>query len=391
MRQVHVDCTVRVSKGNERPAKVGLSRLEKASLLTAVLLIVAAVIAIATTRSPGGIARMIGSVGLAALVVCAASRGVQRYRDGTTASLPEAVAKVRVRIGPARGFTLVSLMVAIGVPLAAIVVLLALIEWSWLLVALVLLVGCLGVLVTRAEDSEAESYYFPTPPAATALLERLCMRADMRAPELVVEADSVASAWTVSGRIHLSRRLVKLLDDAELEAVLAHEVAHLARRDAAAMEACSAPSRLLLMFAGALGRNLGKITRRFFWELPRTTIATWIVALLCIPPAFVIGWVSRLAVLGMSRAREFSADAAAAALTGRPSALASALLKLESQHEWAPASDLRQAYPADPVLCIVGTRRSGLGRLFSTHPATPARIRRLEEMEGRLQRQPARL
>jgi heat shock protein HtpX len=296
-----------------------------------------------------------------------------------------------VRIGPARSFTLISLTVAVGLPLAVIVALVALVEWSWMLVAVVLLAGCVGVLVNRRDDSPFESYYFETPPAAASLLERLCMRADMRAPKLLVEGDVVACAWTVGGRIHLSTRLLELLDDAELEAVLAHEVAHLARRDAAAMEACSAPSRLLLMFAGALGRNLGKITRRLFWELPRATIATWIVAVLCVPPAFVIGWISRLSVLGMSRAREFSADAAAAALTGRPSALASALLKLDRQREGAPSSDLRHAYPADPVLCIVGTHRSGVGRLFSTHPPTAARIRRLAEVEGRMQRERARL
>jgi heat shock protein HtpX len=104
----------------------------------------------------------------------------------------------------------------------------------------------------------------------------------------------------------------------------------------------------------------------------------------------VIGWVSRLSVLGMSRARELSADAAAATLTGRPSALASALLKLERQREWAPRSDLRQV-EAYAVLCIVGTPRSGLGRLFATHPPTAARVERLEEIESRMQSQPARL
>jgi heat shock protein HtpX len=87
----------------------------------------------------------------------------------------------------------------------------------------------------------------------------------------------------------------------------------------------------------------------------------------------------------MSRAREFSADAAAATLTGRPSALASALLKLEGQREWAPRSDLRQA-EAYAVLCIVGTHRPGLGHLLSTHPPTAARVKRLEEIERRIQR-----
>lgn len=107
----------------------------------------------------------------------------------------------------------------------------------------------------------------------------------------------------------------------------------------------------------------------------------------CVPPALVFGWISRLSVLGMSRARELTADAAAATLTGLPSALASALLKLDRQRECAPRADLRQAY-ADAVLSIVGTHRPGLGRLLSSYPATEVRVRRLHEMEGRMQAGP---
>jgi heat shock protein HtpX len=108
----------------------------------------------------------------------------------------------------------------------------------------------------------------------------------------------------------------------------------------------------------------------------------WLIALVCIPPAFLLGWLSRLSVLGSSRAREFSADAAAATLCGRPSALASALLKLDVEQEWAPRSDLRQV----AVLCIVGEGRSWLGRPFSTHPPTAARVKRLQALERELQR-----
>jgi Zn-dependent protease with chaperone function len=49
---------------------------------------------------------------------------------------------------------------------------------------------------------------------------------------------------------------------------------------------------------------------------PRVVVGSWVLALLSVPPAFVIGWISRLSVLGMSRARELAADAAAATLTG---------------------------------------------------------------------------
>jgi len=127
-------------------------------------------------------------------------------------------------------------------------------------------------------------------------------------------------------------------------------------------------------------------------EAPRSggaTLAatTWSVGILPVPPAYVVGWISRFSVLAMSRSREFSADSAAAALTGRPGALASALMKLDRQREWTPRTDLREVEPV-AVLSIVGTARRGLGRLLSTHPPTAARVKRLERTEGRLQAGP---
>ena len=85
----------------------------------------------------------------------------------------------------------------------------------------------------------------------------------------------------------------------------------------------------------------------------------------------------------MSRRREFAADAAAAALTGRPSALASALMKLEDESGWIARADLR-AVESRAVLSILGTDRSRLGPWFSTHPPTAARLERLGAMEHRL-------
>jgi heat shock protein HtpX len=107
-------------------------------------------------------------------------------------------------------------------------------------------------------------------------------------------------------------------------------------------------------------------------------------ALVSLPPAFLLGWSSRLSVLGMSRSREFAADAAAAVLTGRPSALASALMKLDAERDWLPAADLRDAQ-ARAVLCIVGADRSRLGPLFRTHPSVAARVKRLQAIEQRIQ------
>ena len=373
----------RVRRALERGS---LTLLEGVTLVLGPLLMVSAVPTAWLSGNPVGVARAMGLAGLAAGAICAASRGIRLYRAGLTASLPISVARVHVRVRPARGFNTAAVAIAVVLPLAVAVTLLVLVEWIWMLLVAVLLLGCAGALASATRRERRELRYAWQSAPHEELLERLCMRADMRTPELVVEHGPVASAWTAGGEIHVTRKLLSLLDDREVEAVLAHEVAHLARRDAAVMEICSAPSRVLLAFARVIVPWTRALAREGF---VRTTVAMVVLGVLCGPPALVLGWVSRLSVLGMSRAREFSADAAAATLTGNASALASALMKLDRQREWTPRSDLRQI-EAFEVLCIVGTARRRIGRLLSTHPTTAARVRRLEATETRIQAGPYR-
>ena len=151
------------------------------------------------------------------------------------------------------------------------------------------------------------------------------------------------------------------------------------------MDVCSAPSRVLLRFAGFVTSAM-RAWARHISEIPFPSFAVIaaILAALSVPPAFLFGWVSRLSLLHMSRTREFAADAAAAALTGRPSALASALAKLDRESDLIARTDLRRV-GARAVLCILGTGTSRLGPLFSTHPRTAARVKRLKELEERVQ------
>ena len=362
----------------------GLSGFERGALLGGVALLAVAVLVAAVTRELGGLARVLGTAGPAVLAVGAASRGVRHHRAGERATLPTSLARVRVRARPLRAFSVVTVGVSLGLPLAAVVAVVAVPSWGWLAVAGVLLLGCAAMFVSwLGETRRGEEPYTRGSAAATELLGRLSMRADMVAPRLVVGPGPVATAWTARGRVHVTRPLLELLTDAELEAVLAHELAHLGHRDAAAMEICSAPSRVLLACARTLSRSLVGLIRSPALLIPGGTFVASVVAALgalLVPPAFVVGWTSRLSVLGMSRAREFAADAAAATLTGRPSALGSALLKLERQRQWTPRADLRNV-EAYAVLCIVGADRS---RLLSTHPPVLARVRRLEALERRL-------
>jgi len=358
-----------------------VSRFEEHSFLTGVLSIAAAVVLAAVNGDLGGPAWALGALGLAVLGLCATSRAVRLYRSNVTAALPESVGRAGIRIRPRWISTVTTAMLALVLPAAAVVAMVALVESGWLVITGALLLGCLALLVSALKRSRYLSYAYPPGPES-AVLERLCMRADIPVPELVVEADAEANAGTTRGRIHVTTPLLRRLDESELEAVLAHELAHLAHRDAAVMDVCSAPSRVLLALAGVLTSVLKDPKAAL--RLGQVGALVVIGAAIALPPAFLLGWFSRLSVLGMSRTREFAADAAAAALTGKPSALASALMKLDGERDWLPAADLRQAQ-ARAVLCIVGAESSRLGPLFRTHPATAARVRRLAAIEERVQ------
>ncbi|CAA9507754.1 MAG: hypothetical protein AVDCRST_MAG30-2306 [uncultured Solirubrobacteraceae bacterium] len=371
-------------RGGTAPRALNLSLAERDLLVAGPTLIVVATIGCLGPWTVAGTGRLLALAGLGLLAACASLRAIRLLRWKTAAPVPSSVGRTRIRIRPTRGFAAIAMTLALGLPLVSIVALLALVEWTWLPIAGVLLVGCAGVRMTR-ERTPADIRWSSLPDhGAAGHLQRLCFLADLPVPELVVERSVVASAWTSGGRIHVTDELLGSLSSSEIEGVLAHEVAHLARRDAAVMEVCSAPSLVLVRFAALLSRcswgglrsGVGLVLPGFGWM--------WAFAVLCVPPAFLVGWIARFSVLALSRTREFAADATAAALTGNPSALSSALMKLDAQHAGVAHLDLRQAAP-DAALCIVAPRPARLGRLFSTHPSTAARVERLQRIEDQLQ------
>ena len=149
----------------------------------------------------------------------------------------------------------------------------------------------------------------------------------------------------------MTQGLLDRLDVKELEAVLAHEVAHLAHRDASVMTAVSAPRVLGEVMVGESSSTLGLL---------------WLV-----------GWPLGLMPLGIgtgltltvSRYREFSADRGSAILTGTPGHLMSALVKLADHAAEIPHEDLRAAN----AFCIVSTEAHAFS-LFSDHPPLERRL-----------------
>ena len=356
-----------------RMAQKSVDRVQWLALAAGMVLLAAAVPSAMIADDAGGPRRLAGAGGIAILLLWAGSHALVLFRATARAALPRAVGRTPVEIAPARGYAAATFALALALPIGALAALLALIEWAWLPVAFVLVLGG-GVAMAGAVQARAVTARYATagPGAASEVLKRLCMRADIAVPELLEAWSPVPNAWTSGGRIYVTSALLHLLDRHELEAVLAHEVAHLARRDAAVIEICSAPSTLGFSYLGGL-RTVGFVGL----GAGQLVLGLWVMAWLCVPPALLLAGLSRLSMLGSSRAREYAADAAAAALTGRPSALASALLKLEAEREWAPPEDLRRV----SALCIVGTGRRLLGGLLATHPPTERRVRRLELIE----------
>jgi heat shock protein HtpX len=206
-------------------------------------------------------------------------------------------------------------------------------------------------------------------PGVHAIVERLCVLADLPEPEIVVVREDQPNSWVearahAKPRLHLTSGLLLLLRTEELEAVIAHELSHLAHHDAR-----------LMTVVGGLGDALSAGARR--------TVCHWYLW----APGFAaaaIGWVSRLGAVSLARHRELVADTGAAALTGRPATLAHALRRISGELERLPATDLRQAAGRDLFHLVPVEAEGSRAPLMRTHPPLARRIERLERLEQAL-------
>jgi heat shock protein HtpX len=278
-----------------------------------------------------------------------------------------------------RGLVARMVLTAVATPLIVVAALAVLALFApWKLVAAVAVASVVGIAMAmdeRAKRASAREATRAEAPELHAMLERLCLLADLPKPRIVIEPEALPNSWVVSiGRghssLHLTEGLLRRLERAELEAVIAHELAHVAQRDAAVMTIVGGPGAVLLGGGQRMMRGCG----------------IWFVTIGGVT-AMAIGWLGTVGTRALSRYREFAADAGAAALTGHPAALASALMKVSEGLVAIPSEDLRAAAARDAFhLLPVGAReRAGRLPLPATHPSLRARIARLERMEATLQ------
>jgi len=255
-------------------------------------------------------------------------------------------------------------------------VLVMLVLSSFTIRAVVICALAIGAWVAIRERVEASSRGRRLTPAEApdlhAIVERLCIVADLPKPTIVLDSRRMPNSWiegTRRGgfRLHLTEGLLELLEPRELEAVIAHELAHVVNRDAAVMTVVGGPGEALL--AGGV-----RVASQGWWPLMIGGVI-----------ASGIGWAGSLGTRTLSRYREFAADEGAVALTGSPAALASALMKVSDGLVAMPKRDLREASLHDAFHLLPAARESAYG-LPNTHPPLRARIERLERLEHSLHR-----
>jgi heat shock protein HtpX len=215
-------------------------------------------------------------------------------------------------------------------------------------------------------------------------IDRLCALADMPKPRVAVAQSDVPNAFA-TGRnadnavVCATTGLLRRLEPEELEGVLAHELSHVAHKDVAVMTIAS--------FLGVLA---GVITRIGLWGgfRSRGNNQNAAIAALLIPlVSAVVYAISFLLTRMLSRYRELSADRTSAQLTGRPSALASALTKVSGAMARIPTEDLRKAQPFNAFFFAPAiVNRETVSNLFSTHPTLEQRLEQLGRISAELNR-----
>jgi heat shock protein HtpX len=218
-------------------------------------------------------------------------------------------------------------------------------------------------------------------PELHAMIERLCIQADIPKPKVAIADTPMPNAFALGrSRKHATvcatTGIMELLSPAELEGVMAHELTHIANRDVMVMTLASffaSVASMIVQFGFFFG---GGGDRR------RDNDNSFAIVMLASIAVYAISF---LLMRALSRYREFAADRGAAVITGRPSALSSALLKISGTMGRIPDRDLRANDQLAAFYIVSPKVKSVISNVFSTHPSMESRIEALSRLERQLQ------
>jgi heat shock protein HtpX len=214
-------------------------------------------------------------------------------------------------------------------------------------------------------------------------IERLCIQANLPKPRVAIAETAMPNAFAVgrspkTATVCATTGILDLLTPSELDGVLAHELTHVQNRDV-----------MVMTIASFFASIASFIVQMGFWfgggfgDDRDDDGPSWMVVILV---SAVVYAISFLLLQALSRYREFAADRGSAVITGRPSALISALLKISGGMERIPNQDLRAANGELAAFYIFPPKvKQTAASLFSTHPPLEQRIAALERYESQLQ------
>jgi heat shock protein HtpX len=222
-------------------------------------------------------------------------------------------------------------------------------------------------------------------PELHAMIERLCIQADLPKPKVAVMPTSMPNAFAMgrspkSATVCATTGIMELLSPAELEGVLAHELTHIINRDVIIMTLAS--------FFATIASMIMQFGFFFGGGSDDDDDGPGIMVVILVALAVYV--ISFFLMQALSRYREFAADRGAAVLTGRPSALASALMKISGTMERIPQTDLRAHPELNAFYIFPAGAKKSLFALFATHPPMEKRIAALAKLESQLQGTAAR-
>jgi heat shock protein HtpX len=221
-------------------------------------------------------------------------------------------------------------------------------------------------------------------PEFHALIERLCIQANLPKPRVAIADTTMPNAFAIgrspkTATVCATTGILELLTPAELEGVMAHELTHVQNRDVMVMTIASffaSIASFIVQFGLFFGGGVD--------DRDNDSGPAFIVVVLVSAVVYVVSW---LLLQALSRYREFAADRGSAIITGRPSALISALMKISGNMQRIPQQDLRAANGELAAFYIFPPKaKQTVASLFSTHPPLEARIASLQRLEAQLQR-----